>query len=254
MTVCVSVEERTLEAAADKALDRLDCIRGIWNLFENRRHWVRHSGGLRKPVNQILLGPIHTLHKKTGELATDLWWYEPQYRGQVNVYKDVRKINPMYKFMRDVRKLLNASLYKKELVEGILRYVRALDARDWNDAYLRLWSVLEHLTSTVSEPYGVTIRRASFLFEDIKYNLQVLSHLRDIRNDLVHSGSEPNDIEIMMYRLKYYVECLMEFHLANRCKFVSLADTGGFLDVNPDSKWIAKKMRALRLASKFLSN
>lgn len=81
--ISVTVSARSSNEAGTKALDDLDLLRGIWNLFNNRRHTIRISSGVRSPVNAMILGPVHTLHKMNGEHATDAWWYEPTYRGPV---------------------------------------------------------------------------------------------------------------------------------------------------------------------------
>lgn len=251
--VSVSVTARSTADAVDKALDRLDFIRGIWNLWENQSHNSRRSSGRRHPVNKIILGPTHTLHNNDGSLATKLWWYEPQYQGPVNLYNENNKIALMYKYMTNFRNLLGRSNYAPELIQAVLRYVRALDTRDWDDSFLRLWSVLEHLTGTLFESYKVTTRRASYMFADREYALQVLSHLKDYRNKSIHAGSQSSDIEALMYQLKKYVEVLIEFHIGNKYRFSSVADASEFMDSPNDKKSIDKKISRLRYAKNFIS-
>ncbi len=253
-TVSVSVTSRSTAEAAGKALDRLDFIRGVWNLWNNRGHTVRMSYGKRNPVNSILLGPIHTLHNSNGTLATESWWYEPQYQGQIKLYNEKVKIGSMYKYMANFRCFLRKSNYKTELIHAVLRYVRALDARDWDASFLRLWGVLEFLTGTLFDTYKVTIRRASYLSPDREYAHQVLSHLRDYRNKSIHAGSESSDIiESLMYQLKSYVEALIEFHVGNKYRFSSIADAAKFMDLLDDKGLIDRKISKLRDAKKFMS-
>ena len=72
LDVRVHVSARSHAHAADKALDTLDLICGIWNLFVNRKHSTRWSfGGKPKPVNKIILGPSHFLHFPDGKLASE---------------------------------------------------------------------------------------------------------------------------------------------------------------------------------------
>ena len=251
--VSVSVAARSTAEAADKALDRLDFIRGIWNLWKNRGHTFRISSGKRSPVNSIILGPIHTLHYSNGNLASESWWYEPQYQGPITVYNEKAKIESMCKYMVNFRRLLKKSNYEPELVHAILRYVRALDTRDWDDSFLRLWGVLELLTGTLSDSYKVTIRRASYMFSDREYAHQVLSHLRDYRNKSVHAGSDSSEIESLMYQLKRYVEVLIEFHVGNKYRFSSIADAAEFMDLPNDKVSIDRKISKLHYAKKFVS-
>jgi hypothetical protein len=251
--VSVSVAARSTAEAADKALDRLDFIRGIWNLWKNRGHTFRISSGKRSPVNSIILGPIHTLHYSNGNLASESWWYEPQYQGPITVYNEKAKIESMCKYMANFRRLLKKSNYEPDLVHAVLRYVRALDTRDWDDSFLRLWGVLEFLTGTLSNSYKVTIRRASYMFSDREYAHQVLSHLRHYRNKSVHAGSESSDIESLMYQLKRYVEVLIKFHVGNKYRFSSIADAAEFMDLPNDKVSIDRKISKLHYAKKFVS-
>src|SRR5258706_1602005 len=81
LSVKVHTSAKSIGHAANQALDTLDFTRGIWNWVLNMQHSIRMSiGGKPKPVNNIILGPLHTLHKPNGELAVkDLWWDEPSY-------------------------------------------------------------------------------------------------------------------------------------------------------------------------------
>ena len=38
--------------------------------------------------------------------------------------------------------------YRRDLVTSIRMYTRALDARDWNTSFVRLWALPETLTAT----------------------------------------------------------------------------------------------------------
>lgn len=251
--VSVSVKGRSTVEAADKALDRLDFIRGVWNLYHNRKTDIRMSMGSRDPVNQIILGPLHTLHHRNGTLATESWWYEPKYRNAIKLYNGAAKIDSMQKFMLNFCHLLRKSAYKQDIVHAVLRYVRALDTEDWDDSFLRLWGVLEFLTGTQADASKLTIRRTSYMFSDREYVNQVLSHLRDYRNKSVHEGSESGDIESLMYQLKNYVERLIEFHVANKFRFSSISDAAKFLDSPNEKDAIDKQISRLRYAKKFIS-
>lgn len=225
----------------------------MWNLFHNRRQRMRRSfGGPRKPANKFVLGPLHTLHLPDGKLATKSWWFEPEYRGPLAVYNPYKEINEMYKYQDVVRASLRRISYRSDLEASILRYTRALDLGNWEDAFLRLWSVLEHITNSGRDSYTVTFRRTSFLFKQREYARQVLTHLKDYRNRAVHAGSENHEIEILMYQLKNYVEFLLAFHIGNKFGFKDLKQAGEFMDLPSDPELLKSKIHILRNAQTFL--
>lgn len=85
LPIRVHVSARSIHDAANKAIESIDFVRGIWNWFYNRSQTSRtSSGGKPLPVNKLICGPIHTLHFPSGELATsNTWWYEPSYLGSI---------------------------------------------------------------------------------------------------------------------------------------------------------------------------
>lgn len=252
-SVIITVNAKSNAEAANKALDSIDLLRGIWNLYENRKHGIRISLGKRKPVNKFILGPLHTLHETDGKLATQTWWYDPEYVYQIDPFNPSKDLEKIYKFEKTVRKLLNRNKYSKDIVSSILRYTRALDLANWEDAFLRLWSVLEHLTATgPNDSYSITIKRAAFIYGGDEYARQVLTHLKDYRNRAVHVGSENHEIQAYMYQLKGFVESLLEFHLGNTFGFNSLKEVSTILGLPCSRDELCKKRETLMYAEKFL--
>ncbi len=241
--------------AANNCLDSINLLRGIWNLFYNRNNWIRMSSGKRDPVNKILLGPIHSLHGPTGGLATESWWYQPEYQGPVSPHKLEKDITDIHRFTNNVRKCLKSSCYRKDIESSILMYVSALDLQDWDAAFLGLWRGLEKLTHTTgADSYATTVRRASFLYSDREYHKQILTHLKDYRNRSVHSGSSNSDIEICMFQLKRYVEDAIEFHLGNSSRFESMPLAAEFMDLPDDLKTLDRRINAMKYAKKYLGH
>jgi hypothetical protein len=209
-------------------------------------------GGRKKPINQITLGALHTLHDQSGDTKTDAFWYEPDY------YKNNSKVdfsNNDYKtleFTKNVRKALSKNCYAKDVESSLIRYVRALDSQDYNSVFIKLWSVLEGLTNTLKDNYDTTIRRTSFHYADREYTRLVLEHLRQYRNRFMHLGSGENDIDTHVYQLKSYVEQLLRFHIENYLKFSSLEEAARFMDLQPDIDVLKKQMKLCRAGIKFM--
>lgn len=251
--VSVTVAARTPYEAAEKALNAVDLVRASWNLSLNRRKPWRHSGGRPSPVNDIRLSPFHTVHESTGALASPTYWYDPGFAKPAGLYADKQRFSRLQEFAKNLRAKLDHHLYRPDIESALLRYVRALDASDLNDTFLRLWSLLEYLTDSSHDPYKVATRRTAFMFEDRDRANLVLTHLTQHRNRFVHAGSESDDIESLVFLLKRYVDTLLLFHLGSSFGFKSRGETARFMDLPTNRDEIDLRIRRLRSARKFVT-
>jgi len=245
-SVRVHLHARSAAEAAQIALDRLDLLRAIWNLHLHRGRTKVTWGRRNQPVNQILLGPLHSLHFPSGKLATDTFWYEPRYRFPSLPISLDDKRDKLFAFETQIRKCLKQLNYKITMEQALLRYVRALDEHDWQKSFSRLWSLLELLTHTQQANYDVTIRRACFLFEERDYYRQILEHLRENRNRSTHDDEGTEEIEALMYQLKNIIDVLLVRQIFNRLKFDSMAEWGEFLDMSVDPNALSNQLVNLR--------
>jgi hypothetical protein len=253
LKVRVHVSAKSIHHAADQALEILDFTRGVWNWVFNRRHSFRMSwGGKPSPVNNIILGPIHTLHRPNGGLAAkDNWWYEPSYFGAIQPFSPKQdEINSMSKSFEHIKNVFKTHKYSQVIQSSIVRYTRALDERDWTTAFIKLWSILELLTDTTRSNYEITIKRTAFLYQERDYHLQVLQHLREYRNSSIHFNKGNSEIETYLYQIKNYVEHLIGFHVNNRYGFESIQEAAGFLSLPPDDQALKSQIEKLTFARK----
>ena len=233
LPVRVHVSSRSIYEAADNALMHLDLIKAIWNLFYNRNQYARLSIGKKDPVNKITIGPIHTLHEPNGILsAKNVWWYEPSYVKPSKIHDISQETNQLDDFTLKIRARLSKIKYAPVIEDALRRYGNSLDQRDWNNAFFRLWGILELLTNTSPQDnYQVTIRRAAYIFHERDYYYQVLNQLRHYRNRYIHHDYSNSHIENYMYQLKLIVEAVIIFHLNNNLGFSSIQEVGDFLNL-----------------------
>lgn len=260
--VRISVDARSEMEAVDKAFDVIDLLRGIWNLYLNRG-FRKTLGAPQPPVNKILFGPVHTLHRKDGSLVNkEQYWFSSEYVKPIES-KDIRgNWNNIINFEKKyVRKKLKNHLYRNKIEMLLRRYSRSLDTWDLYTSFIHLWSLLEQLTSTEKVPYKETIKRTLFIFADKDYHRQILKHLKNYRNELVHAGYQTEKIETLVYQLKIYVENLFFFHISNRMGFSSVEEASEFLNLPPDINTIrtnintsSKEILLFRKGEKFLSS
>ena len=253
-TVSVIVHAKSFNEAATKAIDDIDLLRSIWNYLKNRTIETRLSSGKSSPVNRAILGPIHTLHKLNGEIATDSWWYDANYREEIKVWRIENDIPTILKSTKHFLKRLCNIPYQEEVVSILLQYTRALDSTEWNHSFLQLWSTLEQLTGTTQQDsHKVTVKRASFVFSDTEYASQILNHLRFYRNKSIHTGSEIDNIEPLLFQLKRVVEGLINFHIGRPKAFKSMAEAAEFMDSPSNREQLDTKIRKLQAVKKFVS-
>lgn len=253
LPLAIRVSAKSPAEAGEMALDGIDLVRGLWNLWLNHNQSWRWSSGRLRPINKIFLSPIHTLHNPDGSLASDTWWYDPSYKQPMDCLWDKDKLSGMVKFESTVRRRVRKHQYANDVRNAVIRYGRALDSDDFNDVFLRLWGLMEYLTATVSSAAKNAIKRAAFLFQEADYSYQTLTYLSEHRNRFVHTGSESNEIEALVFLLKRHVEALLLFHIRNHFKFASLHEAAEFMDMPASQNELAKRLNKLRQAMKFIT-
>jgi hypothetical protein len=117
----------------------------------------------RRPVNRVILGPVHSLHHPDGSLASEDDWYEHDYVEPIPRDMSHQRWKRAEYEDGEIQKMLAASAYRTEIEGFLRRYTRALDTREWESAFVRLWGLLEEMTGTGdTDSHDVTVRRAVF--------------------------------------------------------------------------------------------
>lgn len=244
---------RTGNEAVALAHNAVDLLRSFWNFHLNRGSIYRWSAVPLTPMNALVLHPIHTLHGVLTKGGHDLYWYQFEYK-QPNRPKTLTDSGnaALLRNTQRIRVLLARCKYSQWLEDAFLRYGRALDRPDMEEAFHRLWAVLELLTATPpGHGYESTIRRASAIWNNGRLARVTLESLRSIRNELVHRGAEVPLAEASVSRLKRFVEELLLFHLANRLQLDSAEHTGRFLDYLDKREGISAEAYLIKSAAQF---
>jgi len=251
--VRVAGRARTIYEALDQALERLDLTRGIWNYILNRGVWSQSGPRENQPINELRIGPIHTMHRPDGTpVSTDMWWYELfQFRDPFS-FDATRKWRNMAERENAIRAVLRETDLGPELRKVIVRYCRALDGGDHDLVLLQLWSLLETLTGTTQgRGYDETIRRTEFLYGDEPLVHHVLESLRVRRNRLAHAGAGGSEARKTALVLHRFVGELLECALQLSGRFSNLDEMGRFLAMSRDDVSLKKEIDVRRMALKF---
>lgn len=248
--VIITTKAKTPAIAVTKCLRALDIIRAIWSFGANSA--MELLGGQQGvPINKIKLGLAHTIHKNNGQLADGGYWFDSNF-GIVAPYK-FHSIKGFSRQFSSHLYQLEKSNYSEKLKDALQRYVRALDEKDSNTAFIKLWGAIESLVSPSHANYDLVTSRCSFLYSESDYHKQVLEHLREKRNQNIHIGELSIKSKIHCYQLQGYFRSLIEFHLAWVDEFKTLDDANKFLDLPTKLIDLKKKRVIVEDAIKFRS-
>jgi len=247
--VFARVSARTPTAAFDQAQMSVDLIRALWNYVLNYGSYQLFHIGQSRPVNAILPGRVHTLHRPDGKLIEEIFWYEPQAFQPQWVYVADEKWPTVLKRAAKLLRRLRSLPYRREIEDALIRYVRALDDIDARSSFNRMWGVLEYLTDSIGN-YEALITRGSFLSPDNEriFVQMLLQHLRDVRNAVIHADEERLNIRTYLDQVKLATERLLMFHFRNGKRFGSRAAAAVILDTPVDRAILKQRMKNYRWA------
>jgi hypothetical protein len=206
------------------------------------------GGTTYRPVNSILLGPIHTLHLPNGrETQPHQRWrsHMPEPAPGYNLRLQINRVKRVETLVRNQIRRCN---FAEPLLGYIRQYCRALDESELSNSLLRLWATLEQITAPGKGNYDVVVNRTSFLWEDYKEARTILTYIKERRNELVHAGSEPRDVERLLYQLKRYVETTLWFLIQQAHRFSSLDECRNFWDLPPEVEVLRSRVGQHRRA------
>ncbi len=199
--VSIQVKAKSATSAVNKAIRALDFQRALWCLMGNPQMQMTFGKPSLSAINVVRLGSQHTLHLADGTAATESVWFEPGFI-EASIFRfgspDIIKRNSRWALRQ-----ITACPYGDHVVTSLIRYVRALDERDANSAFLALWGALEALTTPNQANYDHTVMRCSFLFKDRTFHTQMLEHLREYRNVYVHTGESSDGARTHCYQLQF---------------------------------------------------
>lgn len=245
--VVISVQAKSVRGAVTKALRALDLQRAFWCLMGNpRMQWISQPW---VPINVVRLGSVHTVHFPDGKPTTEMVWFEPSY-SETSIHRIANPVVVRKNSAWALRRIAACS-YGNQIKEALLRFVRALDERDQNTAFLKLWTAVEILVSPGRADYDDFVRRCAFLFTDGQFHTQLLEHLREYRNASVHSGDESDRAKMHCFQLQLYFVNLIWFHIRNASFFNTLDEANTFLDLPPDDNSLRRRKDLLNKALKF---
>lgn len=233
----IEVQARSPGEAVERGMDALDFMRGVWAYAHLRDRQVLSRVGRFLPDNPWRDGPEHTVHRPDGSIASDDYWYDPQFREQSHqaaVAHD-RWLQVVVPLERKVRQRISSSKYRPELELAFIRYARAADTPHPETAFLRWFQLLEMLTGVRASDGGeVLVRRITAIYTDPDFVRDFARHLVEQRNRQVHRDEADDLHDTLTQQARQFVDRLILHHLSWCRRIPSIAAMGRFLDLPAD--------------------
>ncbi|AOA08391.1 hypothetical protein [Pseudomonas sp. TMW 2.1634] len=246
--VTVKINAPDKKTAYNMGMDVLNVYRALFQLNTSRsRNLFSQYEEQRHPTASILqLGPLHTLHKPSGEVVNDGLWYEPQYRqpALLNI------LNPeLAEHTVDILlKQLRLCPFSVRITEILKLFISATDSYDPAQRFMMLWATMERATGT--DDTDLLLKRACFFFEDRELQKNILESLRLARHSNVHGGKKPFHIGLKNQSLLSFVTHIILFLLQNPFKHRDWDSFLQFITTNVTS--VDKEIKKLQMVKKFI--
>jgi hypothetical protein len=255
--VIVKTKNNGTHEAAEACLNALNLLRGFLCLQINPPLAITLGSSTLKPINRVILGPAHTLHLESGKIATESFWYEPNF---VNIdpcklnLKDVPIIKANFDWIFKKLDKIDSKGFKKEICNAVIRFVSAFDHTDYQSSVIMGWGSLESLASNEKDANNDIIpRRCSFLFPDSQYHKQIIEHIREYRNNNVHYGEVADETDLICYQLQRYFKRLVFFYIGNANNYANKEEANSFLDLPSTIDALKKKSTLIKRAIKYVT-
>jgi len=248
--VTVSVTAPDVNTAFKKSIAALDIIRSILQLnFKKSIQFLSLQDQHKYSSNSILsLGQVHTLHSPNGAMAWRNVWYEPDFNDKGPI--KVRNFSLTESNLTGWIKSLNENPFSEHLLVSLASYIRALDHKDQEFRFMKLWSVIERLVKT--DDTKMIIKRVSFFYENRAVTKDVLYSLRQARNINVHAGLKPFNVEMKNFKLCSFIEDLFRFFISNPFKYDNLQKVIDFISLSTELQSIDQQIKNLKKVKKFI--
>lgn len=255
LQVKAHLKARTAAGAYEVGQHALDSVRGQLNYLINKRTVARLFSNSQRPINKILAGPLHTVHKPNGSLAEPTLWYET-FRIDKVAMESRDALSKWENSARLIRKRIHQSDYAADIEHGFVRYARALDLADPSVAFSKLWTAVEFLAATSDQEEIVQRLLRLTAKEDRRLVAIAFRHVQDVRNGLVHIDEKRklSDVRAGMdahvYQLKMFAEWLLKFHIRVCRRFATRRSAMEILDVPLESDELRRRIKLYRNALK----
>lgn len=249
----VKVSAPDNHTAFEDGMDALSIFRGLCQLHTRKAiRMFPLDGNARYPSDPTLkLGNLHTMHGVDGKASMEAHWFEDFPR-----HERPTTFNGLPLLEQEVGKLL-AKLarapapYRAFCEKLLLNYVAAIDCRDPEARFVKLWLCLELITNV--DDAKQIIKRVVFFYAQQDFARGLLRSLRAARNSQVHGGAKPPRIDLKNFKMCEFIEHLLLVILGNHFKFSTSSQWQDFMSTTTDMASIDKQIEQLKMVRRFVT-
>ncbi len=176
-----------------------------------------------------------------------MFWYERDLVDRSRPFNVTREWAKIAEDWKPIRRAITKSPFRDDLQGSIARYCRALDEAEPERSFLKLWSLLEYLTSMIGKDYDTLIRRALNAMPATNLDRHLLYACKQYRNNSVHSGSDSAS-EINVVQLHRFVSEVLLLGLSYSEFFQSREELGQFLSLPRTKDKLSRQIELRRKA------
>ncbi len=206
----------------------------------------------RTPVGTTLAAPQITVHRPSGNLATEIFWYDGwsmrtkcRDLGKGDMSKVKAKAD---KIRHSVRKLP----WRQKAEEVLRRHYRTFRNTDPQVAFLDAWRMLELIAGPGFCRNDVLVDRVSSFFMENDQMQQLGRHLTHRRNSISHGTPiKADDDESMVFQVRMLIRPMLMHFLTNPFGFRELEELWAFADLDSERSKRERKEYLLECAAKF---
>jgi len=246
----IKVKSRSKSEAINRGIDALNLFRALACIETNHVGFI--AGDLYQAINKVRLGKVHTLHDADGKALSYPIHFEPTFKkSNLERPKDTAIFQKNIKFYAES---IDNKQFSSDLENALLRYVDALDESDNNVAVTKLWGALESLVVCGQSNCDLMPDRIAARYADFELTKQIVMHIREYRNTLIHKGARDDESIFRAYNLQNFLRSLLGFYVSNSHSFTSLEEANKFLDkVSLGKEKLVSELESIQKALKYVT-
>jgi hypothetical protein len=239
--------------AFEQSETAISIILGLYSRYIARGQNT-YSPSIKKPINGVLLGPFMTVHRASGELESDSFWYEDWPEALTQTRVDADQISELGRKANALWERTKKSKWREQAETALIRYYKAFSIADGESSFLEAWRLLEYVGGTETTKYDDLVRRAAFFFDHHTEMREVGRHLMVRRNAISHGKKiHANDEEHLRFQIKRFVQPIFDHFIHNPFGLNSLEEFWLFCDQPVDNEVRLRRLHILESARKLRS-